>query len=321
MTHTMPSRPPAADAPEPNRADPTAPESRERPPEEKKSGLGLSTPQVAGSALASVSAAIAASWLGVAGTIIGAALGSLFGTVGSALYAQTLRNSRVAVQKIVPTRPGPANRANRTGQANQPGRAGQDDAAGSVDNTEESTEESTETQEVMVRADQAGLRDRLRALKWKRILVGSAVVLVIALGAITALEQLTGSPVSRYTGGNDNQGTTIGRVFGGSSSTSDDTGQDPSGEQNESNQPDHLEPTTTPDPTGDATTDSGGDDSEPTEPEPDSEPTPPAEPTAPAEPDPDAQGPLSPTTPTAPASPDTDNDTEPRQSTKTTPVL
>lgn len=85
---------------------PPSPDAPDEAKEEKPAGLGLSIPQVTGSALAAVSAAVAASWLGVAGTIIGAAVGSVIATVGSAVYAQTLRQSREAVRKITPSRDG-----------------------------------------------------------------------------------------------------------------------------------------------------------------------------------------------------------------------
>src|ERR687890_1245594 len=59
--------------------------------------LGLSTSQVAGSALAAVSSAVLLSTLGVAGTVIGAAVGSIAATVGSAVYTRTLDVSRQQV--------------------------------------------------------------------------------------------------------------------------------------------------------------------------------------------------------------------------------
>lgn len=321
MSVTMPPRPPAADTPHP---DPARPESTARSaggsstqPEAtstEQSGLGLSAPQVAGSALASVTAALAASWLGVAGTIIGAALGSLFATVGAALYAQTIRNSKVAVAKIVPTRPSTPGSMPRGGRTNGTGltnEVGPDE----VPQGDQQTEEFE-----MVRAQQAGLMDRLRALKWKRIAAGSAVVLVIALGAITAVEQLTGSSVSRYTGGNDNEGTTIGRVFDRSSTTSDDDSQTPS-DQSTPNQPDQFDSTTTPDPTSDSTSDStdpDDDSSDQTEPSVEPEPTTSVEPTTPSEPDPGAQEPL---TPTSPTSPDDELQQSAQQATPTTPAM
>ena len=58
--------------------------------------LGLSLPQVAGSSLAAGTAALAGSFLGVQGTLVGAVVGSVVATVGTAVYAQSL--DRAAVQ-------------------------------------------------------------------------------------------------------------------------------------------------------------------------------------------------------------------------------
>lgn len=66
--------------------------------------LGITPAQVAGSALASVSGAVLASWLGVAGTLIGAAMLSIVATVGSAAYTYSLRASSQVI--TIRRRPG-----------------------------------------------------------------------------------------------------------------------------------------------------------------------------------------------------------------------
>ncbi|MBN6055314.1 hypothetical protein JYK22_25480, partial [Nonomuraea sp. RK-328] len=53
----------------------------------------LSVPQIGGSALAAVTAAVAASKLGVAGTVIGAAVVSVASTVGTAVYTHYLKRT------------------------------------------------------------------------------------------------------------------------------------------------------------------------------------------------------------------------------------
>lgn len=225
----------------------SAPDTSENPEQKpaRQSGLGLSKAQVTGSALASVSAAVAASWLGVAGTIIGAALGSLFGTVGSALYAQTLRRSGQAVKRIRPTTVSGARAQSRAGAGAPADRADPNQA---VD--QEPLTDSVE---------KTSLIDRLRLLQWRRIAVATGVVLVIALAAITAFETLTGTPVSNLTGGKDQKGTTIGRVLDRSSnSTSDDTSKDQSDDQSqdptsEPDQTDEAEPESTTDATTEPT--------------------------------------------------------------------
>jgi hypothetical protein len=57
----------------------------------KKPRLNLTTSQVAASALAACCASIVASYLGVAGTVIGAAVGSVVATTGAAIYGHLFR--------------------------------------------------------------------------------------------------------------------------------------------------------------------------------------------------------------------------------------
>src|SRR3712207_2108824 len=56
-------------------------------------GLQLSATQVAAGALASVSSAVVASFFGLAGTLIGAALASVISTVSAALYSSSLQKT------------------------------------------------------------------------------------------------------------------------------------------------------------------------------------------------------------------------------------
>ena len=67
--------------------------------------LGLSGPQIIGGALAAASAAVAASWLGVAGTVLGAVVVSLVASIGSALYTHSLERSRRAIRESLPVSP------------------------------------------------------------------------------------------------------------------------------------------------------------------------------------------------------------------------
>lgn len=60
--------------------------------------LQLSIAQILAGALASVSAAIAASLFGVAGTLIGAALTSIVATVGGAIYMHSIERARARVR-------------------------------------------------------------------------------------------------------------------------------------------------------------------------------------------------------------------------------
>ncbi|MDL5157582.1 hypothetical protein [Actinomycetospora termitidis] len=67
-------------------------------PTEKKSATGLTIPQIVAGALAAATAAILGSFLGVIGTIGGAAAASVISTVGAALYQRSLERTRDAVK-------------------------------------------------------------------------------------------------------------------------------------------------------------------------------------------------------------------------------
>jgi hypothetical protein len=69
-----------------------------------KQFLGLSGTQTIGSALAAVTSALVGSFLGVAGTLIGAAHGSIVATVGAALYARTLSSAATVALTKIPQR-------------------------------------------------------------------------------------------------------------------------------------------------------------------------------------------------------------------------
>jgi hypothetical protein len=57
-------------------------------------GLKLSTTQIVASLLATLTGALLASYLGVAGTLVGAAVGSLASTTGTEVYRYYLRRSQ-----------------------------------------------------------------------------------------------------------------------------------------------------------------------------------------------------------------------------------
>src|SRR5512141_2156941 len=64
---------------------------------EERESVDINWVQVSASALAAVSSAVLLSTVGVAGTLIGAAIGSVVATVGSSVYASSLRASRARV--------------------------------------------------------------------------------------------------------------------------------------------------------------------------------------------------------------------------------
>jgi hypothetical protein len=173
--------------------------------------LGLSLAQVAGGALASVTAALAASQLGVGGTISGAAFGSVVSTVAATLYAhslktaaQRLRNTRTVL--VLPARGGPSQ---SDPAAVPPTLDGSDVREAEVD---DGALERSGPPGRPAGGDPADARPgHVLTRLWKPVLGLAALVFVLAMATIAATELLIGHPVSAGTG--NGGGTTIGRVF------------------------------------------------------------------------------------------------------------
>lgn len=167
-----------------------------------------------GSALGAVSSAVLLSTLGVGGTLIGAALGSLVITVGGALYARSLQATK---ERVIKT-------AVRTDRS----RIRDDrDPQGAPDDLSQEPPPATLIEEDDSSAG-APWKQMLRDLPWKRIAAGTAIVFAIAMALILAFELTTGRAVSSYTGGSSKteSGTSI-PGFDGRSGSGTDNEQDP----------------------------------------------------------------------------------------------
>ena len=171
------------------------------------------TRAVAG-ALAAVASAVLLSTLGAAGTIMGAAIGSLVVSVGSAWFAQGLSTSKRTLskkQKGAAQKVGVAHaevlRATRA-----------DDTAAQeshLDHAEERLEEAQEElDEAITAAAPVSWKERLSQLPWKRVALVTLALFVVTLLVITAFELLTGRSVSSMTGGSGSGDTTISQVSG-----------------------------------------------------------------------------------------------------------
>jgi len=206
--------------------------------------LGLTPAQVVGSALAAMSGAFLASWLGTTGTLVGAAVGSVVATIGAAIYTHSLRRTAEAVKRtavqarhgvlLTGAVPRPDPNAPRRGEPVAPTRA-------EVEPTE-----------------RRGRLATLLDLPWLKVTLASLAVLVAALGGVTAVEGITGKPIASLLGQDDGTGTTVGHVVGSdtSSTPSDKTPKqqtpatpDPTPSEAPSEQPRQPVPSTSPTPT------------------------------------------------------------------------
>ena len=169
--------------------------------------------QVSGSALAAVSSAVLLSTVGVAGTIIGAAVGSVVVTAGGSIYSHYLEISRnrVATAQSVARARMSRSRAVRM-DAQQRKRA--DDELRRAE--QQLADAETETAK-------PSWRELLAGLRWRRIAAGAAAIFVLAMLIIVTFEMVTGRAVSTYTGGTDgNPRTSIPGLSGRSSSGTPD---------------------------------------------------------------------------------------------------
>ena len=184
-------------------------------------------------ALAAVSSAVLLSTLGAAGTLIGAALGSVIATVGGALYTQGLATSRAQIaraQEAARLKVGIAQAELRRANRSQ-GDAPAVDAH--LSHAEERLDEAKDDLDAALaeEVDETHWRERLRMLPWKRISLVAAGFFAAAVLAITAFELATGDSVSSMTGGTDGDGgTTISRI-GGGGSDEDEPDDEPPAEQ------------------------------------------------------------------------------------------
>jgi hypothetical protein len=145
--------------------------------------------QVAGSVLAAVTSAWIASRLGVAGTLVGAAIGSAVITITSALYTRTLDKGATL---LVTTASGTIiqRRVEEDGEI------------------AETMEQAAEVDSPVERAEIVPDESKPR-LHWKTIASTTVIVLVLALAAITTYELATDRTLD------GSKGTTIGDTFGG----------------------------------------------------------------------------------------------------------
>ena len=170
----------------------------------------------AGGALGAVSSAVVLSTFGAAGTLVGAAVGSLCITVGGSVYAHSMRKTKNRVAAVA------SNAGQRTTRAPESETATAPPGA-------TAPPDATAPPRDPVAARQTREND---GLPWKRIAAMAGALFAIALAVIVAFELFSGRAVSTYTGGTSDTdgGTTFSRVID-SPGGGDDT-QDGGGDEN-----------------------------------------------------------------------------------------
>jgi hypothetical protein len=149
---------------------------------------GIDIPKTVAATLAAVSAAVVGSFLGVAGTLIGAAIASLIGSVGTEIYDRSLRKGRKKLETLAPA------------FVKAPAAIGTPPVAAA---TEEDSPSHTVPE---------GAR---RQIRWGRVAVIAGALFVLAMGSLTVFELVTGKSVASQLGNSTGAKTTIGGVLDG----------------------------------------------------------------------------------------------------------
>jgi hypothetical protein len=155
---------------------------------------GINLPKVIAGTLAAVSAAVVGSFLGVAGTLAGAAVASIIGSVGTEIYERSLQRGAKKLQTLTPT------------FIKAPAAVGTPQVAAA---TEDDLPSHTVPEEA-----------RKRQIRWGRVAMIAGAVFVLAMGSLTIFELLTGESVASTVGNNSGGGTTIGSIIDGGKSAS-----------------------------------------------------------------------------------------------------
>jgi hypothetical protein len=177
---------------------PTDPTSTSQQEPEK---LGLSATQLIASGLAAMSATVAASYFGVAGTVIGAALGSVITVVANAVYGYSLRHTRTRVRRTLDV--AVAHRFSA-------------DPERVIAHTEQAAGDPTDPDRQQPVADKPGRQrwSQLRQWRPKRLALAAAGLFAAMLAVTTGFELASGQPLSSTVTGKHGSGVSIG---GGSS--------------------------------------------------------------------------------------------------------
>jgi hypothetical protein len=149
----------------------------------------LSALQVAAGALAAVSAAVIASFFGVAGTVIGAAVASVVSTVGATVYTESMRRTHAGLRRasslLVRSPQSPVDRS------------------------------AGDRPPLPAHLDPRRSPPRRRWRRWALVAATAVAVFGLAMVVVTTVELIGHKPVAALVGGSDQAGgTTLGALTG-----------------------------------------------------------------------------------------------------------
>ena len=159
------------------------------PPREAR--LELSIPQLLAGGLAAASAAVVASWLGVAGTVTGAVVASIVAATSTALYKHSLERSSQVIRETLPVLPVLPERYRNA----------------HLNNTSAETTKIEPPRRPRPRTGSSPTA--ARRIHWGAVAISAVLTLIVGFGMLTVVEGFLGKPVE---GGGGR--TTVGRILG-----------------------------------------------------------------------------------------------------------
>ncbi|HWS32818.1 MAG TPA: hypothetical protein VN408_08745 [Actinoplanes sp.] len=158
---------------------------------------GIDVPKTVAGTLAAVSAAVLGSFLGVAGTLIGAALASLISSIGTEIYHRSINHGTKRIQSTFLVAP----------------------AAVGTPAVEAAESQAIETANSPA-VEAAEEEKPVRRIHWKRVALVTGAFFLLGMGVLTTAELFAGRSAADVTSGREHGSPTI--VFDRASENSDD---------------------------------------------------------------------------------------------------
>jgi hypothetical protein len=183
-----------------------------------KTIAGIDVFKIVAGSLAAVSSAVCASFLGVAGTLIGAAVASLISAIGQELYQRSLSHGYHRLRGLT-LGPDPAGQPREPVATGALGRAAAQPRDPARARPAAAQRPSTADPAPLSLPHRQPASARSGALSgrptWARIALLAVAVFVLAMGALTAVELIVGRSVAGLLGDDAAGATTIGTVAPG----------------------------------------------------------------------------------------------------------
>jgi|tagenome__1003787_1003787.scaffolds.fasta_scaffold20721415_1 hypothetical protein len=151
--------------------------------------------KIVASALASITAAVAASRFGIDGTLMGAGLMSLIASVSTAFYSSTMNTTKAVAKRSL----------------------GREDPTAEGQEAATPAEGTAEGEQVPAAASSPvdpSPRSRFAWLRWEQVAAATVLIFAVSMGVITAIEAVAKEPVSVLVGAQPTGAkTSIGAAF------------------------------------------------------------------------------------------------------------